>query len=180
MISKCDSHWNLSFNHIRSITFNIKSNSIQQCERITMIERILDASPNLSSLVIAWRDFRHCSRKYFNVKYVHLLLNGRYNNPKHYFDIHRLNELVPRLYSLETSDSVMMLNNNLIEFILNISHQFNQLVHLVLNKSCLYRSKNEKKLKFRDKLIAASHNQIFHGHNMHFQFYGYDELRIWF
>ncbi|CAF4039957.1 unnamed protein product [Adineta steineri] len=180
MMSKCDSHWNLSLNHIRSITFNIRSDSIHQCERVAMIEQILGASPNLSSLVIAWRDFRHCSRKYFNLKYVHLLLSGKYKNPKHYFDIRRLNELVPHLYTLETSDSVMMLNKNLIEFILNISHQFNQLVHLVLNKNCLNGSRDKKELKFRDRLIAASHDQIFHGYNMRFRFYGYDELRFWF
>ncbi|CAF0741225.1 unnamed protein product [Adineta steineri] len=180
IMSECKSHWNLSLNHIRSITFNIQSDSIQQCERIAMIEQILDASPNLSSLVIAWRDFQHCSQKYLNLKHLHLLLNGRFKNPKNYFDIHRLNELVPHLYTLETSDSVMMLNEKLIEFILNISHQFNQLVYLVLNKKCLNRSSSKKKLEFSDKLIAASHDQIFHGYNMHFQFYGYDELRIWF
>ncbi|CAF0724874.1 unnamed protein product [Adineta steineri] len=180
MMSKYDSHWNLSLNHLQSVTFNIQSDSIQQCERIAMIEQILDASPNLSSLVIAWRDFQHCSQKYLNLKHLHLLLNGRFKNPKNYFDIHRLNELVPHLYTLETSDSIMMLNEKLIEFILNISHQFNQLVYLVLNKKCLNRSSSKKKLEFTDKLIAASHDQIFHGYNMHFQFYGYDELRIWF
>ncbi|CAF3059769.1 unnamed protein product [Rotaria sp. Silwood2] len=153
---------------------------MEKCQRIAMIKRILDASPNLSSLVVSWRDFRHCSRKYLNLKHVHLLLNGHYDNPKRYFTIHRLNELVPHLYSLETSDSVMMLNEHLVEFILNISHQFDQLVHLVLNRNCLYRSKNEKKLLFRDKLIAATRDQIFHGCNIHFEFRTYDELRIWF
>ncbi|CAF4297237.1 unnamed protein product, partial [Adineta steineri] len=145
IMSECKSHWNLSLSHLQSVTFNIQSDSIQQCERIAMIEQILDASPNLSSLVIAWRDFQHCSQKYLNLKHLHLLLNGRFKNPKNYFDIHRLNELVPHLYTLETSDSVMMLNEKLIEFILNISHQFNQLVYLVLNKKCLNRSSSKKK-----------------------------------
>ncbi|CAF2960608.1 unnamed protein product [Rotaria sp. Silwood2] len=180
MMSKCDSHWNLSLNHIRSITFNIQSNSIKKCERIAMVKRILDVSPNISSLVIAWRDFRHCSRKYLNLKHVHLLLNGFHENPKHYFDIHRLNEIVPHLYLLETSDAVMKQNENLVEFILNISHQFDQLVHLILNKNSRYRSKNEQKIMFRDKLIAATHDQIFNGNNIHFQFHINDELRIWF
>jgi hypothetical protein len=145
-----------------------------------MVERILDASPNISSLVIAWRDFRHCSRKYLNLKHVHLLLNGSHENPKHYFDIHRLNEIVPHLYLLETSDAIMKQNENLVEFILNISHQLDQLVYLVLNKNSRYRSKNEQKVIFRDKLIAAIHDQIFHGCNIHFQFHVNDELRIWF
>jgi hypothetical protein len=180
MMLKCDSHWKLSLNSIRSITFNIQSNLIKKCERIAMVERILDASPNLSSLVIAWRDFRHCSRKYFNLKHVHLLLNGFHQNPKDYFDIDRLNEIVPHLYFLETSDAVIKQNQNLVEFILNISHQFDQLVHLILNKNSRYRSKNKTKLMFRDKLIAATHDQIFHGCNFHFQFHINDEIRIWF
>jgi hypothetical protein len=79
--------------------------------------------------IVRSRDFRHCSRTY--LKHVHLLLNGQYDNPKRYFNIDRLNELVPHVYSFETSDSVMMLSEDLLEFILNISHQFDQLVHLV-------------------------------------------------
>jgi len=152
---------------------------MEKKQRITMIERILDASPKLAFLAVSWKDFRHCSRKYLNLRHVHLMLNGVYNNPNRYFDIHRLNELAPHLYSLETSDAVMMLNKYLIKFILNINHRFDQLVHLVLNKNCLYRSKDEKKIIFIDKLIAATHDQIFHGNNIHFQFRRYDELRIW-
>jgi hypothetical protein len=149
-------------------------------QRITIVKQILDASPNLSSIVVAWRDFRHCSRRYSNLKHVHLLFNEFHDNPKHYFNIHRLNQLVPHLRTLETNKAIMMLDENLIEFILNIGHQFDQLVHLILNKNCLYRSKHEKKRMFRDKLITATHNQIFHGYNIHFEFHGYDELRIWF
>ncbi|UJR31330.1 hypothetical protein I4U23_018828 [Adineta vaga] len=104
------------------------------------------------------RDFRHCSRKYFNLKHVHLLLSGRYDNPKRYFNIHRLHELVPHLHLLETSDSVIMRNEDLVEVILKISHQFNQLV--------------------QDKLIAFTHDQQFHGYKFHFQFHVDDELRI--
>lgn len=151
-----------------------------KCQRITIVKQILDASPNLSSLVIAWRDFRHCSRRYSNLKHVHLLIYGFHDNPIHYFNIHRLNRLAPHLRSLETSTAIMILNEDLIEFILNIGHQFDQLVHLILNKDCNYRSKNEKKLMFRDKLITATHNQIFHGYNIHFEFHGYDEICIWF
>ncbi|CAF1322814.1 unnamed protein product [Rotaria sordida] len=114
-----------------------------------------------------------------HVNELHLTyLNER--NPKHYFDIHRLNEIVPHLYLLETSDAIMKQNEYLVEFILNISHQFDQLIYLVLNKNCRYRSKNEKKIMFRDKLITATHDQIFHGNNIHFQFHINDELRIWF
>ncbi|UJR16749.1 hypothetical protein I4U23_003649 [Adineta vaga] len=123
----CDLHWNLSLNHLRSLTFYIKSNPLQKYQRIVMVERILDASPNLWSLAGSWRIFRYCSRKYLSLKHVHLLLDGHYGNPKRYFNIHRLHELVPHLHLLETSDAVMMLNKNLVEVIVNISHQFDQL-----------------------------------------------------
>ncbi|UJR35439.1 hypothetical protein I4U23_028196 [Adineta vaga] len=175
-----DLPWNLSLNHLRSITFNIDSNSIKNCERIVMVERILDASPNLSSLVVSWRDFRQCSRKYLNLKHVHLLLNGQYDNPKRYINICQLHELVPHLSLLETSGGVMKQNEDLVEVIVNISHQFEQLVYLVLNKSCCYRSTDKQKLKFNNALIAATHEKIFHGYNIHFRFHLNDELRIWF
>ncbi|CAF1249611.1 unnamed protein product [Adineta ricciae] len=119
-ISRCDAHWNLSLNHTRSITFKINTDSVQHCQRTSMVEQILDASPKpkLSSLVMAWMDFRHCSRKYHNLKYVHLLLSGIYIQCEPCFDIDRLDELVPHLSVLKTSDAVLMLNEHLIEFTL--------------------------------------------------------------
>ena len=95
-------------------------------------------------------------------------------NPKSYLNLRRLTKLTPYLNSLETSDIVMMLNENLIEFILNIIRQFDQLIHLILNKNCFYRTKDQKKNLFINKLNEATHDQIFH-----FKFRRYDELRIW-
>jgi hypothetical protein len=178
--SNCDFHWDLSLNYLRSLTFNIKSNSLEECQRIAMVERILDALRNLSSLVVAWKDFHHCSRKYLNLKHVHLLLDGHYNNPKRYFDIDRLHELVPHLHILETSNAAMMLNKDLVEIIVNINHQFDQFVHLILNKHSRYRTKREQKVKFKDNLIAAIHDQKFHCSNIHFEFRICDELCVWF
>lgn len=75
----------------------------------------------------------------------------------------------------------MRLDENLIEFVLDIVHHFDQLVHLILNQNCFYPSKHEKKLMFKDKLITAFHNQRFHSNKkIHFEFRAYDQFRIWF
>jgi hypothetical protein len=176
MSSNCNSHWNLSLNHIQSITFNIELHSINKYQRITLITEILDALPNLSHLVVAWKDFRHCSRKYTNLRRLHLIIDGQYNNPNPecFLNLRRLTQLTPYLNCLETSDAIMMLNENLVEFILNIIRQFDQLIHLILNKNINYRTKDQKKLLFINKLNETTHDQIFH-----FQFRRYDELRIW-
>ncbi|CAF0828427.1 unnamed protein product [Rotaria sordida] len=91
-----------------------------------------------------------------------LLLNEQYDNPKRYFRINRLTELAPHPYTFETSNAVIMLNDDLLEFILSISHRCDQLVHLALNKDCHYRSNDEKKVISGDELIAATHGQILH------------------
>ena len=147
---------------------------MKKYQRITLITGILDALPNLSHLVVAWKDFRHCSRRYTNVRHLHLIINRRYDNPKSYFNIHRLTQLTPHLNSLKTSYAIIMLNENLVEFILNIIRQFNQLIYLILNKNSNYRTKDQKKLIFINKLIEVNHDEIFR-----FKFYANDELRIW-
>ncbi|CAF0904086.1 unnamed protein product [Adineta ricciae] len=167
MIPSCDVHWNLLLSHIRSVIFKIDTNSIPQYQRTFMVEQILDASPNLSSLQVAWTDFCHCSRKYPNLKHVHILLSGVPIKREPYFDTDRLNELVPHLSVLETGDALLMLNGHLIEFILSIGHRFDQLVYLTVNKNSKGQTGYARKLVFWKKLIAVTQEQLLHGHKVH-------------
>ncbi len=179
MTSNCHSHWGLWLHHLRSVTFNIKSGSIERSQRVAIVKQILDASPNLTHLVVAWKDFRHCSQTYSNLKHVHLILDRLYPEPKQHFNVHRLTQLAPHLCSLETSHATIMFNENLVEFVLKIIHRFDQLVYLILNKDSLYRSKEEEKIIFKDKLIAAGHGRLFDCNNIQINFPRRDELCIW-
>ena len=86
---------------------------------MTIVQQILDASPNLSHLVVAWKDFHNCSQTYSNLKHVHLLLDRLYPEPKEYVNAHRLSQLAPHLCRLETSGA-NIINENLVEFVLKI------------------------------------------------------------
>ncbi|CAF1343961.1 unnamed protein product [Rotaria sordida] len=173
--SSCD----LLFRHLRSLTFNFLSKSISKLERVTIIKQILDASPNLSHLVVPWEDFRECSHSYLNLRHVNLILERLYPEPIEYFNVDRLAQLAPYLCSLETSREIIKLNENLVQFIWKIIHRFDQLVYLIVNKDCLYRSKHEKQKIFEERLLAVGHNQLFNCNNIKIEFRRYDELRIW-
>ncbi|CAF1360153.1 unnamed protein product [Rotaria sordida] len=173
--SSCD----LLFRHLRSLTFNFLSKSISKLERVTIIKQILDASPNLSHLVVPWEDFRECSHSYLNLRHVNLILERLYPEPIEYFNVDQLAQLVPYLCSLETSREIIKLNENLVQFIWKIIHRFDQLVYLIVNKDCLYRSKHEKQKIFEERLLAVGHNQLFNCNNIKIEFRRYDELCIW-
>ena len=143
------------------------------------MKQILDLSRNLSHLVVEWNDFRHCSRSYSNLKHLHLVLPQLNPQPKEYFCIDQLNQLTPQLSVLETSRAIIMFDDNLIEFTLNIIRRFDQLVHLVINKDGHYPIKHQIKTIFNDKLIAAGHGQVFDCNNIQIVFPRYNQLNIW-
>jgi len=180
IISTCHSHWNLSFNNLRSFIFDTDSILIEKSQRIIMLERILDTSPNLSSLAVSWEDFRHCSRQYFQLQQVRLLLDVSYNDSNNFFDIHRLNQLVPQLYVLETTRGIMKQNEYLIGFILKICEHLPQLIHLIINKNSALKSKITSKRIFMRNLTAATQDKMFHGHKIHLgPFGGSEQISIW-
>jgi hypothetical protein len=160
------------------MTFNFDPDSISSSQRVLIVQQILHASPNLSHLVVAWKDFLHCSQTYSNLKHLHLLLARIRPKPKEHVDINRLFQLTPNLCRLETG-RVNMFNENLIEFILNILGRFHQLVNLTLNKKCLYRSKQSQKMMFKESLIEAINGRLFDSNNIQIKLYMSDILSIW-
>ncbi|CAF4284234.1 unnamed protein product, partial [Rotaria magnacalcarata] len=85
----------LLLRHLRSMTFNFEPDSTQNTIRIMIVEQILDASPNLSHLVTAWKDFRHCSKSYSNLKHLRLIVDRVHSKDEPYFNVHQLTQLAP-------------------------------------------------------------------------------------
>ncbi|CAF3697866.1 unnamed protein product [Rotaria sordida] len=179
MISNYPSSCHLLFNHLRSMIFQFKTERIKETERIYIVKQILDSSPNLSHIEIAWNDFRHCSQKYSNLQHVHLLLDRLCRQAKEPFNIDRLNELAPNLCCLEISGAYLMFNENLVQFIFKIIHRFGQLVYLTLNKDDLYKSKDDKKILFKKRLIEIDNGRLFHSNDIQIVFPQLDKLYIW-
>lgn len=170
---------NLLFNHLRSIVFDFPYEEIENSQRVHMIQQILHASPNLSELVVPWRDFLHCSQTYSKLKYVYLLIDRIHAASDEPVHIDRLAQLVPNVCHLEIGNASIMFNENLIEFLLNIIHRFQQLVHFKLNKDCLYRSKYQKKVIFKELLTKAINERLFDCGNIQIELHLTDELFIW-
>ena len=179
MISKNINNSHLFLQHLRSLTFYFISESVEKSERVSIIQQILDMSPNLAQLKLHWRDFRHCSQTYSNLKQLHLQLHRLRVEPKQYINVRRLAELAPNLRSLETSGANIMYNENLVPFVLKIIRRFHRLVYLTLNKHSEYRSKEEKKIMFREKLLEAGHNHLFNSNNIRICLDLRDDLYIW-
>jgi hypothetical protein len=161
------------------MTFNFEPDSIKRSQRTTIVQKILDTSPNLSHLEVAWKDFRECSQTYSNLKDVHLLLDRLYPEPKQHVNIRRLTQLAPHLCRLEMSGANMTLNKNLLKFVLKIIRRFHQLVYLTLNKNSLYNLKEEKKMMFKEALIAAGDGRLFDCNNIQIKYYRSDAVYIW-
>ncbi|CAF3460204.1 unnamed protein product, partial [Rotaria sp. Silwood2] len=95
------------------------------------------------------------------------------------FDIDRLNELAPNLCCLEISGAYLIFNENLLQFIFKIIHRFDQLVCLTLNKNDLYKSKDAKKILFKERLIEIDNGRLFHSKDIQIRFPQLDKLYIW-
>ena len=108
------------FRHLRSVSFNRDSDSIRESSHACFVELILNASPNLTHLAVAWRDFRGCVRTYPRLRHVELILQSfhpsqslfpcKNGNP---FDVLQLVQLAPRLTRLETSRIYLPLDADL-------------------------------------------------------------------
>ena len=179
MVSRYFGKHTLFLQHLRSLKFYFYPRSIEKSQRISIVKLVLSISPHLSRLHVDWKDFRHCSQTYPNLKYLHLVLVRLRIEPKQHIDVRRLTQLAPRLCSLETSCANMTFNENLLTFVLIIIRNFNQLVHLTLNKHSLYRSKVEEKMMFKEKLLAAGHDHVFDSTNIRIEFGHYDDIYIW-
>ncbi|CAF0841785.1 unnamed protein product [Rotaria sordida] len=166
---------NFWLDHLRSIKFHIKSESIEKFQRVAIVKQVLDVSRNISHLLVEWNDFRHCSRSYSNLRHVHLVLARLYPQSKQHFHIDRLTQLTSQLCVLETSRAIIIFDDYLIEFTLNIIRRFDQLVHLVINKDGIYPIKHQIKTIFNDKLIAAGHDQVFDCNNIQIIFPRYNQ-----
>ena len=169
----------LLLRHLRSMTFNFKPDSTQNTVRIMIVEQILDASPNLSHLVTKWKDFRHCSKSYSNLKHLHLIVDRIRSKDEQYFNVHQLTQLAPHLRRLETSGANILLNTDLINFVLEIIREFHQLIELVINKGNIYQSKEQIRNTFKQSLITAVHNELFDCNNIQIDFCFRDWLYVW-
>ncbi|CAM4749867.1 unnamed protein product [Rotaria magnacalcarata] len=169
----------LLLRHLRSITFNFKPDSTQNTVRIMIVEQILDASPNLSHLVTAWKDFRHCSKSYSNLKHLRLIVDRVHSKDEQYFNVRQLTQLVPHLRRLETGGTNIMLNTDLVNFVLEIIREFHQLIELAINKGNLYESKEQIRNTFKESLITAVRNGLFDCNNIRIDLCFRDWLYVW-
>ncbi|CAF1095545.1 unnamed protein product [Adineta steineri] len=171
---------NLSLNYLHSLNFNFESMPIQSSQRVAIVQHLLNASPNVSHLAVAWEDFRNMSHTYSNLRHIHLLLDHvLYPQPKEYIDIYRLTQLTPNIRRFETSGGNIMFNENTIEFVLNLIRRFRQLVTLTLNKGTYYQSKEKQKIMFLESLIAAGNGKLFDINNIQIKLYSCNVLHIW-
>jgi hypothetical protein len=174
------SSWSdLWFHRLRSVTFTFESKSITQLQRVYIINKILDVSPRLSHLVVAWDDFRYCSRTNMNVKHAHLVLHVHYDDPNPHIDISRLFLLVPGVCCLETSGGHIWLNQNLVKFVLKIIDTFQQLAELTLNKGGIYPFKPEINLAIEQAILTAGNKRLLDSNTYQIIFPKGDKLRIW-
>jgi hypothetical protein len=169
----------LFLHHLRSVIFDFDLYPEKRLQRVPIVEKILDASPNLSYLAVPSQIIHRCKKTYSNLKHLHLFVERFYPEPKQYVDIRRLSRLAPHLCRFETSDANILINEDLAEFVLEIIRHFHQLVYLILNKDSLYSSKQEKKIAFEKRFIAAGNGQLFDANNIQIKFAGNDRLHIW-
>ncbi|CAF4370042.1 unnamed protein product, partial [Rotaria sordida] len=80
---------------------------------------------------------------------------------------------------LEISGAYLMFNENLVQFIFKIIHRFGQLVYLTLNKDDLYKSKDDKKILFKRRLIEIDNGRLFRSNDIQIVFPQLDKLCIW-
>lgn len=167
------------FNYLRLMIFNFDSSRIERWQRTMIVEQILQASPNLSDLTVGWKDFVHCSRSYFQLQRIHLVLNQRCAEASRHINIDRLAALVPNLCYLKTSRGYMIFNENLVDFILNMIRRFNRLLKLGLNKGSPSRCKTPQKLIFQETLTKAINKYFSDCNTVRIQVVTSDYLFIW-
>ncbi len=180
MIESQSSFNDFSFVYLRSINFHFLHSSLKQFERVSIMSKIFNVSPNVTHLTVLWPDFDCCSRILNNLKHIQLILDyspiiDRDRDP---FDIHRLFQLTPNLLHLQTSTGNIYPDEKLIEFIWRIINQFHRLINLTINKNSLYSSKGEKKLRFTQLFIAHADNQDYHSKRIHIDFHINDEISV--
>lgn len=180
MIESKSSLHDFSFVYLRSINFHFLQSSLKQFERVSIMNKIFNLSPNVTHLTVLWPDFDCCSRILNHLKHIQLILDyspiiDRDRDP---FDIHRLFQLTPNLLHLQTSTGNIFPDEKSIEFIWRIINQFHRLINLTINKNSLYSSKYEKKLRFKQLFIAEADNQHNHSKRFHVDFTINDEISI--
>lgn len=99
--------------------------------------------------------------------------------PKQHVNVRRLTQLAPRLCSLVTSSALITYDENLLKFLLKIIRNFNQLIHLAINKDVPYHAKQNRKIMFREKLLATGHGRVFDSTNIRVKCGFYEDLDIW-
>ncbi|CAF3878406.1 unnamed protein product [Rotaria sordida] len=161
----------LSIQHASEVELLLQHNSLPSIKHLEVTNEDL----HIVLPIMEWNDFRHCSRSYSNLRHVHLVLARLYPQSKQHFHIDRLTQLTSQLCVLETSRAIIIFDDYLIEFTLNIIRRFDQLVHLVINKDGIYPIKHQIKTIFNDKLIAAGHDQVFDCNNIQIIFPRYNQ-----
>jgi hypothetical protein len=173
------SWFDLRLSRLRSVTFTFDPISVVRSQRVYIIDQILDASPRLSHLVVAWNDLRHCSRPNTNVKHIQLELDHHCDMPNKHIHISRLFQLLPRVSYFETSGGNIAFNENLVKFVLKIINTFDQLVELTLNKESYCPVKPETQLTIQQAIFAANSERPLTSNTCQIIFPQRNKLRIW-
>ena len=152
---------------------------MNESQRVSIVRRILEASPKTTHLAVEWCDLPDCLSSYSNLQSLHLILEHSTCRGRSPFDIERLAQLLPDLQHLETSAAVLMPDEKLVDFILDLIGRFRRLVYIVINKNCYYRSKPRKQIRFLRLFVAACEERGYDGSKIDLRFGRYDEINVW-
>jgi hypothetical protein len=171
--------YNWSRDHLEGSISIDETVSVSGPQRVSIVRQIMEASPKLNHLVVEWCDLPDCSSVFSNLQSLHLILQDPTYEDRDPFDIERIAQLVPGVRRLETSGAILMLNNKLVAFILDIITRFRRLVHLVINKHGLYQSTRRVQTRFLQLFIAACEERGYDGTMIDLRFYRNDEINVW-
>ena len=171
--------YNWSRDHLEGSISVDETVSVSEPQRVSIVRQIMEASPKVTHLVLEWCDLPDCSSVYSNLQSLHLILEHPTYEDRDPFDLDRLVQLVPGVRRLETSGAILMPNEKLVAFILDIITRFRQLVHLVINKHGRYQSKPRKQILFLHSFVAACEERGYDGSMIDLRFYRNDEINVW-
>jgi hypothetical protein len=169
----------LCFHRLHSVIFSFEYKSMKRSQRVYIIDQILKVSPRLSHLVVEWNDFRSCSCRNTNVRYVHLKLKTNCDDPNAHININHLFQLLPGICIFKTSDRHIAFNQSLVNFVLRIIDTFHQLVQLTLNKEGYVPVKPEKQLEIKQAILDAGNTRLLDSNTYQITFPKGNRLTIW-
>jgi hypothetical protein len=165
--------------HLRSLTFRFKPClPFNGSQHRSPLDIILAVSTHLSHLNVLWNDFCRCSGSYSMVTHVHLILN---HGDHRYFDVDRLNMLIPKVHYLATDYQQLMREKCFIDFVLRLlldNAHFRELILLQVNKNGRIKIKLRVKATIKEAIIAGI-DRLQESTMTRIEFSYHNQLNIW-